>query len=114
MKRTKRRVVTRTGRGPIVPGIGWYAPEQYVRLREAFSDKDNLHEQWSQWEAKAIETLEFMRAQGIPVRKIAIDVEEMIAWCVSQNKPLNGASRGEFIATKCRELGIKEAKRRTG
>ena len=114
MKRTKRRVVTKTGKAPLVPGIGWYAPEEYARLREVFTDKNNLHENWSQWEAKATETLEFLRTQGIPARKIAIDVEEMIAWCESHGKPLNGASRAEFIATKCRELGIAEAKKQKG
>ena len=110
MKKNKRRVVTRVGSRPVVPGIGWYSPEGYVRLRETFTDKNNLHETWAQWEAKATETLEFLRSQGIPARKIAIDVDEMIGWCHSQHKPLNGTSRAEFIALKCRAQGTAEAK----
>jgi len=110
MKRPKKRVVTWTGRRPVVPGVGWYTPEQYARLREVFLDRNDLHEQWAQWEAKATEMLELLRAQGIPARKIAIDVEEMIVWCVSHDKPLNGASRAEFIAMKCRQLGTAESR----
>lgn len=104
--------MTKSGKAPLAPCIGWYAPEQYARLREVFTDKDNLHDHWSQWEAKASETLELLRAQGIPARKIAIDLEEMIGWCESEGKPLDGASRAEFISLKCRELGIAEQKQR--
>jgi hypothetical protein len=114
MKRTKRRIVTEAGPHPPVLGIGWYAPEQYARLREAFADKNNFHERWSQWEAKATETFELLRAQGVAARKIAIDVEEMIAWCQEHGKPLDAASRAEFIAIKSRELGIAEAKQQKG
>lgn len=113
MKRIKRRVVTGTGRGPTVLCIGWYAPEQYGRLLDASPDKSDMNEQWLQWEAKATETLKVLRAQGVAARKLPIDVEEMIAWCESQGKPLNGASRAEFISMKCRELGIAETKGRT-
>lgn len=111
MKRAKMRAVNSAGQGPVTC-IGWYPPEQYARLLEAFTDKSNFHEQWFQWEAKATETLELLRAQGVPARKLTIDVEEMIAWCESQGKPLTGESRAEFISRKCREQGIAETKPR--
>lgn len=110
MRKIKRRVLTKPGKGPTVTGLGWYTPEQYPRLREASTDSENIQERWSEWEATASNTLEILSAQGLTVRKIPIDVEEMIAWCKSQGKPLNGASRAEFIARKCREIGIAEAK----
>jgi hypothetical protein len=107
MKRKKSRAVGRTGPGPVLVCIGWYTPEQYARLREASTDQ-----QWFQWEAKATETLEILRAEGLAARKLAVDVEEMIAWCESAGKPFNSASRAEFISKKCRKQGIAETKLR--
>lgn len=71
-----------------------------------------MHEQWYQWEAKATEMLGILQAEGVAARKLVVDVEEIIAWCESQGKPFNAASRADFISKKCREQAIAETKLR--
>ena len=40
---------------------------------------------------------------GYTLRKVEIDVEELLIWCNSQNRPLDGDARSEFTVVKLRE-----------
>lgn len=104
MKKRKRRVITRVGTAPMIPGIGWYSREQYDRLLEVSEDRDGMSPTWEGWEEKAREVLSFLQSEGIPAREVSIDVEDMISWCEAQKRAVNGAARAEFISLKCREL----------
>lgn len=83
--------------------VAWYTPEQYKRLLQVAEDRDNLEETYEEWKATAEETLPEFEKQGVLVRKVYIDVEELVAWCKSHSRPIDGASRTVFVADKVEE-----------
>jgi hypothetical protein len=106
----KKRSAGNKAETKLVVGVGWYSPEQYARLREVAVDPKNIHVRWVAWAAKAEEMNELLRTRGLVVQRIDVDVDELMAWCASEGKPIDGASRAAFISMKCRELGMAMAK----
>jgi hypothetical protein len=106
----KKRSADKKPETTVVTGVGWYSPEAYARLREVAVDRENIHDQWVQWAAKSKELSEVLRSRGVVVQRIDVDIEELIAWCASEGKPIDGASRAAFISMKCRELGMAMGK----
>ena len=87
----------------IVTGVAWYRPGQWQRLRDVSDDVDNLEETYDAW----LQTAKRMLREGIPagivVRKIDIDVEEVLAWCNVRGLPMNAQSRTQFVAERVRQ-----------
>lgn len=86
-----------------VMGVAWYRREQWDRLLEISSDRNELERTYDEWRVMAeIKTKELAK-HGYEFRKIAIDVEELLKWCNSKKRPVNGDARSEFTAIKLRE-----------
>jgi len=47
--------------------------------------------------------MEHLTGAGVHPGKILIDVEGLVGWCKSNNRPVDGQSRAEFISRKTRE-----------
>jgi hypothetical protein len=86
-----------------VVGVAWYAPEQWERLREISADVHNLEDTYKEWKASAENALKTMSASGAVAYKVAVDVEELLKWCNSKNRPVDGAARSEFAWEKLME-----------
>jgi len=86
-----------------VVGVAWYTPEQWDRLREISSDADNLEDTYEEWKSSAENALITLSASGAIARKVAVDVEELLRWCNSKNRPVDGAARSEFAWEKLKE-----------
>lgn len=87
----------------VVVGVGWYYPEQWATLLEVSVDRDSLeksHEAWLRLAEKAM--FEFKRSGGSP-RKVYIDVEKLVAWCIAGNRPIDGAARASFVQAQLRQ-----------
>ena len=87
---------------PVV-GYAWYRREQWALLRAAAADPDDLEETYDDWLPFAEESFRQRKAEGMDIRKVGIDVEELIRWCEDRNVPLDGAARAEFTTIKLRE-----------
>ena len=92
-----------------VLGIAWYSSDQWERLRHVVSDPGNLEDTYEEWLSIAEKALQDYAKTGAKIRRVHIDVEELVAWCKSKNIPLNGASRSEFASEKLyQEMEVKE------
>ena len=84
-------------------GIAWYSRKQYEGLLEIATDRDNLEDTYEEWQATAEKMMVELSRPGVLPRKIHIDVDELVSWCKSHNRPVDGAARTIFVADKVEE-----------
>ena len=58
---------------------------------------------YDEWKAVAEENLVNLAQHGYKLCKVHIDVEELLIWCNSQNRDVDGDARTEFTVMKLRE-----------
>ena len=90
-------------------GVAWYRREQWQRLLEISLDRDGLEDTYDAWQVTAQKSMRKLSRQGYIVRKIDIDVEELLSWCHSHRRPVDGKARSEFAVVKLRKQ-FKEGK----
>ena len=79
-------------------GIGWYSEDQWTMLKLLADDPDNLDATYQGWKAGAQKAFEQMQKEpGIEAVKVPVDVDALLQWCRERGKPLNGASRSEYV-----------------
>jgi hypothetical protein len=81
-------------------GIAWYEPEQWQRLLEISADRDELEESHQEWVRDVERAIKELNRNGIQCVKVAMDLEQLLAWCQSQNIPVNGEARSRYVAEK--------------
>jgi hypothetical protein len=89
-------------------GIAWYRRDQWARLRELAADADKLDEAYEDWLAGAQKTIVQMTAAGVHVRRVDIDLDELVRWCRYEGRRLDSAARAAFAAERLRS-GLKRA-----
>jgi hypothetical protein len=85
-------------------GIAWYRPEQWQRLREVAIDIDDVEETHAEWLGTANNIIDDMEHHGIVVRKVDVDVEELVTWCIKKGLPLDAKARASFAVHKLQRL----------
>lgn len=98
----------------IAVGVAWYRPEQWQRLREISVDKDGLEETYQEWVEGAEKAIRELRRQGVQPEKVDVNVEELLRWCQTQNIPVNGESRSDYVAVKMQSKRHEEETKRKG
>ena len=101
MRKRRRQKVRDTNK--MVMGVAWYRRDQWDRLLEISSDRAELEDTYDEWKAVAEENLGNLAKHGYKLRKVEIDVEELLIWCNSQNRAVDGDARSEFTVVKLRE-----------
>lgn len=85
-----------------ITGIAWYRRDQWARLRELAADADGLEEAYEDWLAGAQRTVDQMTATGVHVRRVDIDLDDLVHWCRAEGRPLDSAARAAFTAERLR------------
>jgi hypothetical protein len=70
-------------------GVAWFKPEQWKALKYVSVDGDELEDTHSEWLLNANRALKELRAKGMKVEPVEVDVEELVKWCQEQGIPLN-------------------------
>ena len=81
-----------------VMGVCWYRADQWERLLESAADRESLAGTHAEWLAAATRGLMQMRAAGMAVDPVEVDVEAMVRWCRVIGRPFDGAARTEYVA----------------
>jgi hypothetical protein len=84
-------------------GVAWFRPEQWQALKNASVDRKEMEKTHSEWLINANHALRELRAQGVQVEPVEIEVKELVAWCKEQGIPLNSSARSRYAAEKIRE-----------
>ena len=102
MKIKRRR--KKKGSARIAAGVAWYRRDQWPRLLEVAEDADELEDTYEGWLQIANERFNNFKVPGVLLKKVDVDIEELIAWCAERGRPVDGSARSEFVAEKVREL----------
>ncbi|NLF38136.1 hypothetical protein GX586_01735 [bacterium] len=92
----------------MLTGVAWYRREQWELLRYVSSDADKLEDTYDEWLESAERTFKEILKAGINLVKVDVDVDELVAWCRSQGRPVDGDARSLFVTHKIR-LGNRGA-----
>jgi hypothetical protein len=104
-------MVRKAGQRPVTTGIAWYRREQWARLREISDDTEKLEDTYEEWLELATRALRDMRRLGMNVRKVDVDVEDLLGWCNEQGRPVDPSSRANYVAEKLRRRGGRRGER---
>lgn len=64
------------------------------------ADRGSLHASHAAWEADATKQLHDLREQGFHVVPVPIKVAELVAWCKTHNRRIDGGACSEFTSRK--------------
>ena len=84
-----------------VLGIAWYTQDQWKLLTQVVSDPGNLEDTYGEWLYNAKKALRNYTVPGTKIRRVHIDVDELVTWCKSKNLPVNGTSVQISQAISC-------------
>jgi len=76
--------------------MAWYRPEQWTLLRAIAADADKLEQTYDEWLAFASGELRKLKARGLRVRKIDVEVGALKRWCEGEGRPVDGEARAIY------------------
>lgn len=80
-------------------GVPWFTAETWPRLLEVSgADADNLPDTYEEWLAVAEPRFAQHVANGMPLVRVLIDPDELLAWCEDNGLPVNQEARATFAA----------------
>ncbi|MFP4668071.1 MAG: hypothetical protein ACOCQI_01010 [Desulfosalsimonas sp.] len=83
--------------------LAWYSREQWELLSQVASDADSMDETFENWQETAENAYRLLLQSGYPVRTVNVDVTELLRWCKSRNRPVDGEARSDFIEERAGE-----------
>ena len=84
-------------------GLAWFRSEQWDRLLEVSDDRDHLEETFEEWVDVAQQKYDELKNLGYDIKKVDVDVEELVRWCLARDRPVDGEARSEFAIDKLQE-----------
>ena len=110
MKNREQKSAERIGSAGMVSGVAWYRAEQWPRLPEVSVDSSELERTYDEWQAMATNRLAELARAGVWARKVDVDVDELVEWCRSEGRQVDGAARAAFAALKLRQASEGQPK----
>jgi hypothetical protein len=83
-----------------VVGVAWYRPGDWSRLREISADAHALEESHGKWLESANRIVRQLEQGSVRVRKVIVDLDELLAFCHASNIALDSKARSRFVAVK--------------
>lgn len=84
-------------------GLAWYSRQQWEILKQVADDAESLDLTFSLWETNAENAARMLRQSGYAVEIVDIDVTELLQWCKSNKRPLDGEARSDFVEEKIQD-----------
>ncbi len=85
-----------------VRGLAWFTPEQWPRLMEVSSDRGSLGKDHASWLTQAELDFKGLKAIGVTIRKVLVDVDDLAAWCGRNRRPVDADARTAYVADQLR------------
>lgn len=86
----------------------WWRPDTYPRLLDICADRKDLFPRFEEWRENAQKHFDELFAQGVPVVKVVIDPEELLAWAKAQGRDIDGKARAEFATVVYQRNNTRE------
>jgi len=91
----------------ILVGVAWYRRQEWQRLLEVSEDRDELETIYDEWAAAMPAHMAEIEKAGFKPHKIDVATEDLIAWCRSNGRVVDGAARADYAAHKLRDLNLR-------
>jgi hypothetical protein len=102
-----RRSKPREPEHDFLVGVAWYRQKEWQRLLEVSQDRDDLENTYDEWAAAMPARMAKIEEAGFKPHKIDVAVEDLIAWCRSNGRVLDGAARADYAAHKLSDLHLR-------
>jgi len=79
-------------------GVACFSREQWPLLLRTAEDADNLEPTWEDWHDSLQERKRALKAKGIMLEEVPLDVDEFNKYCASRHIPKNAGSRAGYAA----------------
>ena len=90
-----------------IVGVAWYRARDWNRLRQICADPEALEESHGEWLRTANRILrEVEKRDGVRMRKVIVDLDELVEFCHREGIALDAKARSRFVAEK---LEVEEA-----
>lgn len=66
---------------PQMVGLCWYTSENYAQCLDVFDDREEMHDNYTDWLAAALAAEEEMTKHGVRVIRVPIDPKAFVEWC---------------------------------
>ena len=99
-KRTQPKGSEKGEAQPVQAGIAWFRAEQYPHFLAIVVDASKRHDTYLEWLDSALEQFTKLRALGLQVVKVEVDVNEFEHWCRAQGCAIDGSACAAFVSYK--------------
>ena len=80
--------------------MAYYEKEDWEFFLSIVDDKENLHEKWEDWFKSYSNLKAHLISEGIVVRDIKININELVDYCLDRKIKIDGKARAQFVQTK--------------
>jgi len=87
---------------PVV-GVAWYRKDQWDQLLSLSEDRASLEDTFGEWLIDARLTMLRLRREGLDVRQVDVDVNDLANWCKEQGVHVTASTRAGYVAEKLRK-----------
>src|SRR4051794_4034876 len=86
-----------------IVGIAWYRPQDWNRLREISVDPEAMEESHAKWLESTNRTLRVLQKKGHRVRRVIVNLDELLDFCRREKMQLDARARSQFVADRIRD-----------
>lgn len=86
----------------MITGIAYYKKEDYNRFLSIIADRESMHDSWEEWYQAFLKTRNDLISQGIRIKTVEVDLDELIAYCARKEIKNDGKARSQFALDKVR------------
>lgn len=78
-------------------GIAWYSEEEWDDWILSVPDADTFEDTFKEWETLAEKKYQELKMEGYSVRKVPIELQKFLQWCLTHVRPPDASSRTEYV-----------------
>lgn len=79
-------------------GVCRYQKDEWEKMKSLSVDPEKLDDDYASWKKNANETIISLREKGMPVKKVSVKAQELLAWCNEHGKMVNGEARAAYAS----------------
>jgi hypothetical protein len=82
----------------MVLGVCWYTPEEFIKMKQAASDREVFEDTYEEWRQFAEKTMADLKKQGADPRRVFVKTDDFRRWCDKNGLPTDGSARTRYVA----------------
>jgi hypothetical protein len=84
----------------MIIGVGYYSEQQYSLLLRYADDRKSLDDTWEKWLVQFGKTCSLLKANGIEVEEVDVDVNHLLRYCHKKGLKNTGETRSRYVQGK--------------